>query len=88
MAPAQQRRRAYRAKRAAEEFRKLNFHMIGSRHANAGYALEVGTEWETPDGFLVRQIEVTYNHAEAGHFYGIVEVLDFAQRLKEHAHGV
>lgn len=77
MTNAQKRKEARQAK-AAAEFRALNFHMIGSRHRNYGWNLKVGTEWETPDGFRVRQVDATPNAAERGHFIGTLEVLAFA----------
>lgn len=76
-------RREARARRAAADFRTLNYHMIGYKAPNAGPGLTVGSEWETSDGFRVRQVTAEENPREAGHFTGTVEVIAFGERYAE-----
>jgi hypothetical protein len=62
-----------------ERFRAANAYRVGQTCANAGSDLQVGQEWDTPDGFRVRQVEAYANPFEPGHYVGFLEVLGFAQ---------
>jgi hypothetical protein len=79
---AQKRRAAREAKKVAE-FRALNFHIIGSCHRNMGKDLVIDKEWDTPDGFRVRQVAVKPSLSEPGYFIGVVKVLAFADKVAQ-----
>lgn len=79
---AAEKRREVRARRDAARFRAEHAHMIGCRTRNCG-KLVLGAEWDTPDGFRVRQVRVDLNPYEAGHFLGTVEVVGFAKKYSE-----
>lgn len=80
MTPAQ--KRAARTARTNAQFRAKHAGVIGSRVRNAGPDLTVGEEWDTSDGFHVRQVDARPNPYEQGHFFGTLQVLDFAEGRK------
>lgn len=79
---AAQKRKEARAARDAAKWLVDHAAMIGYRTLNGGNDLVMGAEWETPDGYRVRQVEVWPDSQEQGHFYGRIEVIDFAERMK------
>ncbi|WP_321471120.1 hypothetical protein [uncultured Paludibaculum sp.] len=67
--------------RLAAGARKRAAGMLGQQVRNAGTALVLGEEWDTSDGFRVRQVAVAANPAEPGHLFGQLEVIGVASHF-------
>lgn len=60
------------------ETKKQHAEKIGSRFANCGTDLQLNEEWNTADGYRVRQVVVEPSRAQHGEFIGFLEVVGYA----------